>query len=539
MDRRAFLRLAGGLVLGGATSATLAACTNAIPEPNPGTSGTATGAATVTAAPPSPPGSAAGPPTDADWAAFARAIEGSVVRPTNPGYRTARQLFDPRFDAIRPQAVVSCASEADVQRSLAFARAHGIVPTPRGGGHSYAGYSTGTGIVVDVSKLARVSVGGGTAVVGAGTRLVDLYAAIAPHGVAIPGGTCPTVGISGLALGGGQGVVGRKFGLTCDSIRALRMVTASGDIVTCDAGTNADLFWACRGGGGGNFGIVTSFTFATHPIGELTLFSLTWPWPAARDVLSAWQSWGPTAPDELWSDCHLLARSGNPPGPLATSVNGAYVGSSSALSPLLAALQRDVGSAPSHSYVNTESYGAAMMGEAGCSGLSVDQCHLPTQNPAGVLQRQASLAKSDFFDEPIPAGAISSALAALEDRQNDASLPTTGGVLFDAYGGAINRVAPDATAFVHRRQLFLGQYFTNLPNGASDATVAANREWLDGLYATLHPHASGEAYQNYIDPDLTAWEQAYYGSNLPRLEKVKQTYDPDGLFRFPQAIPSG
>ncbi len=480
-----------------------------------------------------------GPPTEADWAAFVSTIRGSVIRPTNPGYRSARQLFDPRFDAVRPQAVVSCASESDVQRSLAFARAHGIVPTPRGGGHSYAGYSTGTGIVVDVSKLARVSVGSGTAVVGAGTRLIDLYAAIAPHGVAIPGGTCPTVGISGLALGGGQGVVGRKFGLTCDSVRAVRVVTAAGDVLDCDTTTNADLFWACRGGGGGNFGVVTAFTFATHPIGSLTLFSLRWPWSAARDVLSAWQSWGPTAPDELWSDCHLLARSGNPPGPLAVSVNGAFVGSSSGLSPLLAALQHEVGSPPSSSSVNTEPYGAAMMGEAGCSGLSDDQCHLPTRNPAGVLQRQASLAKSDFFDAGIPVGAISSALSALEDRQNDPRLTTTGGVLFDAYGGAINRVAPGATAFVHRRQLFLGQYFANLPNGASGASVTANGNWLGSLYATLHPDASGEAYQNYIDPDLTDWQQAYYGSNLARLEMVKRAYDPDGILRFPQAIPLG
>ena len=188
--------------------------------------------------------------------------------------------------------------------------------------------------------------------------------------------------------------------------------------------------------------------------------------------------------------------------------------------------------------MNTESYGAAMMGEAGCSGLTVPQCHLPSQNPAGMLQRQASVAKSDFFGAPIPASAATGIVRALEQRQNDPSLTTTGGILFDAYGGAINQVAPGARAFVHRDELFVGQYFGNLPNGAPRATIAANRTWLDGLYAGLHPHASGQAYQNYIDPDLADWQGAYYGSNLARLRRVKRAHDPDGLFRFAQGIPA-
>jgi FAD/FMN-containing dehydrogenase len=316
-------------------------------------------------------------------------------------------------------------------------------------------------------------------------------------------------------------------------------VTAGGDILTCDAVSNPDLFWACRGGGGGNFGVVTRFTFATQPMGDLTLFSLSWPWAAAADVLAAWQSWGPSAPDELWSDCHLLARSGDPPGPLKASVNGAFVGTSGTLSPHLAALRGAVGSEPSSSSVDTESFGAAMMGEAGCSHLSVAQCHLPTQNPAGVLKREGAVAKSDFFASPIPASAATDAIAAMEHRQADATLSTTGGVLFDAYGGAINRIAPAATAFVHRREMFVAQYFANLPTGASKGTVAANGAWLNGLYGTLHAHASGHAYQNYIDAELADWKEAYYGSNLARLELVKRTYDPDGVFRFAQGISPG
>ena len=153
-----------------------------------------------------------------------------------------------------------------MQRSIAFVRAHDLPIAARSGGHSYAGYSTGTGLVCDVTAMHRVTVNGaaGTATVGAGARLIDLYAALAPHGVCVPGGSCPTVGIAGLTLGGGQGVVGRRFGLTCDVLTSLQVVTAAGDLLTCDANEHADLYWACRGGGGGNFGVATSFTFATQ-----------------------------------------------------------------------------------------------------------------------------------------------------------------------------------------------------------------------------------------------------------------------------------
>ncbi len=542
MDRREFLRLAGRAAILGAVGVGVAACPSN-PTPRPTTGGPTGSPSTPTGStgPPSssPMESEAGPPTDADWAALRGSLTGSLVLPSDPGYTTARELFQPRFDAVRPQAVVLCATESDVQHAVAFARTHGIVPTPRAGGHSYAGYSTGTGIVVDIGRLDRVVVGRGSVAVGAGARLIDLYAAIAPVGVAVPGGTCPSVGVAGLALGGGQGVVGRKLGLTCDAMTSVRMVTAAGDLITCDERSNADLFWASRGGGGGNFGIATGFELRTTPIGDVTLFSLHWPWAAAADVLGAWQAWGPDAPQELWSDCHLLARAGDPPGPLSSSVNGVLIGSAAALAPLLSDLRRAVGTEADHSYTSTLSYGAAMTAEAGCSGMTIEQCHLPNQNPGGLLRRASSLARSDFFAQAIPGDAIDAAVRAIAARQGDPGLGTTGGVLFDAFGGAINLVAPAATAFVHREQRFLAQYFANLPDPASSSTLRANQAWLDGLYGTLHPRASGEAYQNYIDPSLAGWDRAYYGSNLTRLLATKESVDPEGLFRFPQGLRTG
>ncbi|MGH9121986.1 MAG: FAD-binding oxidoreductase, partial [Acidimicrobiales bacterium] len=151
-------------------------------------------------------------------------------------------LYDPRFDYLEPAAVAYCDTSDDVARCVDFATSHGITPVPRAGGHSYGGYSSGSGLVVDVSRMSSVAVGPGTATIGAGARLIDVYAALAPRGVSIPGGSCPTVGLAGLVLGGGQGVVGRTYGLTCDVLESLNLVTADGTQRRCDPATNADLY---------------------------------------------------------------------------------------------------------------------------------------------------------------------------------------------------------------------------------------------------------------------------------------------------------
>ena len=280
MDRREFLRRTGRVALGASTLPLVAACTQSPPAPSP-----THALPTVTPPTGSLSPSVAGPVTPAEWQSFTQSQTGPVLRPGQSGYVTAKQLFQPRFDSAHPQAVVECASVADVQRAIAFARAHAIPIAPRSGGHSYAGYSTGPGMVIDVGKLSRITVNRahGTVTVGAGARLIDIYSAVAAAGVAIPGGTCPTVGIAGLALGGGQGVVGRKLGLTCDAMTSVQVVMADGKVLNCDAHHNPDLFWACRGGGGGNFGIVTSFTFATHPLTSLVTFTLDWPWADAHE----------------------------------------------------------------------------------------------------------------------------------------------------------------------------------------------------------------------------------------------------------------
>ncbi|MGW4794448.1 FAD-binding oxidoreductase, partial [Nonomuraea sp. NPDC004297] len=290
-----------------------------------------------------------------DWAVLRGRLAGTLVLPGDAGYAAARRLYNPAYDHIRPQAVAYCAGAADVSACLAFARASGVPVTSRSGGHSYAGWSTGTGLVIDVSRMNAVAHSGGRATVGAGARLIDVYDRLARRGVSIPAGTCPTVGIAGLTLGGGIGVVSRKYGLTCDVLESVRLVTADGRVLTCDAGHHAGLYWACRGGGGGNFGVAVSFTFRTHPASDLTVFFLRWPWARAGAAVRAWQSWAPSAPDELWSSLRL----GRGTGGLEVEVTGVHTGSRAEAERLLAPFAGKAGR-PSSRSVRTVSYLDAM-----------------------------------------------------------------------------------------------------------------------------------------------------------------------------------
>jgi FAD/FMN-containing dehydrogenase len=538
--RRAFLRFAaaaGGASLLSSCSGSSGSSSAAGGNPGTSAAGTAAGGAADSAgsAAAGRTATASGPPSAADWTALAKDLSGSLVRPGEAGYTTAKELFDPRFDSLHPAGVAYCRNPHDVTTCLAFVRKYRLPVAARCGGHSYAGWSSTSGLIVDVTKMAGVSVSGGTATVGAGTRLIDFYNGLTAHGRAVPGGSCPTVGIAGLTLGGGVGVVSRAYGLTSDNVQSLQIVTADGQVRTCNASTNSDLFWACRGGGGGNFGVVTSFTFGTHPVGDIILFFLSWPWSQAARVISAWQSWAPHAPDELWSNLHLAAAPGG--SVPSIQVGGTYIGSVSAAYAQLQKLYAAVGSDPSSPFLESTTWLHAMLVEAGCASLSVDQCHLPTQNPSGQLSRASEYAKSDFFTKPLSSHGIGVLLSGVESLQQVSGAPGgAGGIAFDAMGGAVNRVAPGATAYVHRDALFQAQYTTTWAVGSAAAGVARQHAWQRSFWQSMRPYASGQAYQNYIDPDLTNWQQAYYGANYTRLTQVKAAYDPDRVFSFPQAV---
>jgi FAD/FMN-containing dehydrogenase len=504
-------------------AALVAACTRA----------TSASTTTTSAAPTTPPTATVSVSAKLPWDELAASLDGRLIRPGTAGYPVARLAYDPQFDDVRPRAIVMATTSRDVARTILFARDHSLAFAARCGGHSYGGYSLSDGIVIDVSEMATVRTAAGIATIGAGAKVIDVAAGVAARGVVIPVGTCPTVGISGLTLGGGQGIVGRRFGLTCDSLRAATAVLADGRIVTCDAANEPDLFWALRGAGGGNFGVVTSFTFSSHPLAGITAFSLSWPWSDAEDVVGAWQAWGPGAPAALWSSCRIRWIPGTGP---TVSVSGAWSGPPSALSSQLDELAAASRHAPSRSTVTMSPLDAARY-FAGCSSYSIDECRLTEEG--GRLAREGSLAKSDFFDRAIGAAVVRAALDLIDSRGSAAALaPQTAGVLFDAWGGRIAAVAPDATAFPHRDAAFLAQEFVTFHGPITDATLAANRRWLTNLWRALRPAASGFAYVNYIDPELRRWLHAYYGDNLARLVDVKRRYDPDDVFRFAQSIPT-
>jgi FAD/FMN-containing dehydrogenase len=523
VKRRVFLGAAAG---GVAAVAVPGVAQAGVPRPRPpigkGT-GTGFGARTT-------PG-----PTPADWTALAHDLAGPLVRPGDRSYTVDHFLFDPRFDGIHPAGIAYVKSAHDVGTCLAFVRKFGIKFAARSGGHSYAGWSSSTGLIIDVENLKGVQISGTTANVGAGTRLIDFYNGLAAHGRAVPGGSCATVGIAGLVLGGGVGVTGRAYGLACDKLASLNIITADGKALTASPSQHSDLYWACRGGGGGNFGVATWFQFNTVPAPKPVVFFLSWPWSKAARVIAAWQSWAPTAPDAMWSNLHLAAAPGGRTPTI--QVGGCYLGSISGAANLLDRLYAKVGSNPSSHFLNQFSFVNAMLLEAGCLSIGYQACHLPWYASGGKLNRQPQLAKSGYFSRPLSSAGISTLLRGIQALQSvRGAAGGVGGVAFDAMGGAINRVSPTATAFVHRNALFGAQYTTDWTNGAAAAGINNQHAWLRSFWASTQPFANGQAYQNYIDPDLTNWQQAYYAQNYKRLQTVKKTYDPTRLFNFPQAI---
>jgi FAD binding domain/Berberine and berberine like len=511
IDRRSFLLATASGAAGVAVAA--------------GTSGAAEGATPVPEDVPS--GASA-----AQWARFASTLTGHLVRPGMPSYATSKLLYDPRFDGLAPVGLAYCATPSDVARTIAFGRSHGYRLAVRSGGHSYAGYSSGTGrLVIDVTSMAGVvpaAAPGATARVGAGARLIDVYNTLGHAGQLVPGGSCPTVGVAGLTLGGGVGVFARRYGLAADNVTALTVVTADGVVRTCSASRDQALYWACRGGGGGNFGVVTSFEFSTHQMPDVTLFTYDFDWDAAHDVLGAWQHWTRAVNPAVWSNCQLLSGAGTSSVRVAGVSCASTAQTAAWLAPLLAQVR------PAYSFVGPEAYQRAMMIEAGCSGLTVAACHLDT-HPPGVLSRQAFVASSSYVAAPMRDARLAAVVSVVDDLAAELRA-LGGGLVFDALGGRVNQVPPTATAFVHRDFLCSIQSSFSWSTVTPSSQIRAGSAWLARVRSAVYDPATG-AYQNYIDPTLPEWPHAYYGENLPRLMSVKRAVDPDRVFSFAQSIP--
>jgi FAD/FMN-containing dehydrogenase len=433
-----------------------------------------------------------------DLAEFGKSLDGELFSPGSPGYDAIRRPVNPAYREIRPRLVVACRSVSDVVGALRYATAAGDRIVPRGGGHCFAGRSSTDGIVLDLSGLDGIYVAAdGAATIGAGARLAQVYAALHTYGRTLPAGCGPNVGITGLTLGGGIGLLGREHGLTCDRLAGAQVVLPSGTVVDCDRDHEPDLFWALRGAGGGQFGVVTSLRLDTVPEPVTTRIEAHWPDIALEDLVDAWQAWAPDAPDGLTVNLTLDAEPG---APVRATLFGAATLEESPTRELVAELTGRAGVTPA---------------------VELLPYHRLKQAFADPRGDRAVRLRSEFFSHPMSGRTLASLLAQLDSSRTRGRRQ----LAFTAMGGAYNRVAEDATAFAHRSERFLLEHIGD----AADP-------WVDRSWATAHADGSGRVYPNFPDPALDDWAAAYHAGNYPRLAAVKNAYDPDRFFDFPQAI---
>ncbi len=446
-----------------------------------------------------------------DRHALARAVTGSVVMPGDADYDATRTVWNAMIDR-KPAAIVRCVSEADVVAALGFAGERGLPISVRGGGHHIAGTSVcDGGLVIDLStlKAVAVDVAARRAVVEPGALLADVDAATLAHGLATPLGINSTTGVAGLTLGGGFGWLTRLHGLTIDNLVAARVVGADGVVRRASLDEHPDLFWAIRGGGG-NFGIVTAFTFALHPIApEVLAGLLVFPMARCREILMAYRAFAEDAPDAL--NAWVVLRKAPPLPFLPPEIHGQDV--------VVVALF----------YAGDPVAGASHVDRLRAFGPRLGEHVGPV--PYGAWQQAfdpllapgaRNYWKSHNFTE-LSDGAIE-ALAGYAGR-----LPSDHSEIFVALlGGAAGRVPAAATAYVGRDARLVVNVHARWEDPAGDDACVS---WARAFYQAAAPFASAGAYVNFMTGDESARVPAAYGENYARLVDLKRRFDPDNVFR--------
>jgi FAD/FMN-containing dehydrogenase len=444
------------------------------------------------------------------------ALQGQLLFPGSADYDTARSIWNAMIDR-KPAMIARCATPDDVAAAVRFATTHDLLLSVRGGGHNIAGNAVcDSGLMIDLSTMKAVQVNPQTrtARVGPGATLGDVDAATQAHRLATPTGINSTTGIAGLTLGGGFGWLSRSLGLTIDNLISADVVTAAGNRVTTNAAEHPDLFWAIRGGGG-NFGVVTSFEFRLHPIGPDVLSGLViHPLDAARDVLRFYREVIKTAPDEF--ACWFVMRQAPPLPFLAPEWHGREI--------LVLAM----------CYAGDVAKGAAVAQPLRAFGRPV----------ADVVAPHPFTAWQAILDPLLTPGARnywkSHDFVALDDGLIDVLIqharaipdPQTE-IAFAQLGGAVSRVAADATAYTHREAQFVLNVHGRWADPTKDAECVA---WARRLFDAAAPFATGGVYVNFLTQEESARIPAAYGSNYARLAAIKKQYDPDNVFRVNQNI---
>ena len=437
---------------------------------------------------------------DKAWQALRERLSGGLLRPTDRGYDALSRPNNLRYAATRPAGIARCRSVEDVRAAILWAREAGVQPVVRSGGHSYAGFSQTDGLLLDVSPMSAITFdrSSGVATVAGGARNAHVG-----------------VGAAACLLGGGVGFNMRAYGMGCDLMTETEMVTAAGEVVTADARRNEDLFWASRGIGGGNLGVHTAFRLKTFAVRELCMFRIDWSAQAGGVVAALLEALA-KAPERLGSKITMLASAPERAGEgvrLAVNLLGQLNGPADELRDLLAPIYRIA--APAREIIEVKPYWEA-------------QLRLSEDGSDGRYQE-----RSRYMTHAEALGALPELLERLT-RFPGLSLPAE--AKFFHTGGAINRLAPDETAFVHRRNDWLFTLEIGWTEAEDAAAVERALAWQANVYGEISRRTAGGAYQNFVDPSLDAAADAYYGANLPRLRAIKAKYDPDNLFRFAQSV---
>ena len=462
-------------------------------------------------------------------------LQGYIVLPSDPAYNTDRMLFNPLFDAY-PSMIVYCMVESDVAIALQLAQ-QGTAPfTVRSGGHCTAGFSAGSGVLIDVSNLNSVYIDtdAPSATVGCGLNFGNFRAALAPYGLHVPGGECDDVCIGGYVQGGGYGFTSVTYGMNCDNVESMRVMLADGSIVTANGGQNADLWWAVRGGTGGNFGVLLTVTYQLRPLGNVFGWAIIWPLSNEPEIENATaalmllqqQYMRTAASPNLNIQVSLCYQPGIvgglplPPAPMYPylMVRGVWVGNSddgtAAITPLAA------------------SPGAVVQwtNETDFDTLNASLLNVPygmpcfaTGTPMPFEDKASRIVSRDWTEEE-----WRSLLDYFVTTPNPYSY-----FYMEFYGGAINAYPTWGSAFVHRDAVFnavLDVFWWE------EADRAASQAFLVGWMDLMEPLYNGHVYQNYPRLDDPNYAYKYWGDAQASLWDVKQKYDPGNVFTFAQAV---
>ena len=437
---------------------------------------------------------------------FLTAFRGAVIQDGDADYESARRIWNASIDK-RPGLIVRCSGLADVITAVRFARDHGLLVAIRGGGHNVGGRSLcDGGVVIDLSRMKGIHVDPATrrALVQPGVLLGELDRETHVFGLAVPTGVVSKTGVAGLTLGGGVGWLARKYGLTCDNVLSFELVTAEGEVLRATADEHSDLFWALRGGGG-NFGVVTSFEYRLHPVSQVLGGLIIHPRDQATDLLKFYRSFTTSAPDELAAYAALMhTPDGLPVVAIAACYSGALAEGERLLAPL-------------------RSFGTPIVDAVQPMPFPVMQTLFDAAVPDGNQNYWKSTFLRDLSDE---------AIQVIVGYANRATSPMTA-VLVEQYGGAASRVAKGDTAFAQRH----GEYDLGiLTQWANPAESTRHIEWTRDFADAMVPFRSGDYLLNFLGDETEDTIKASFGSNYARLVEVKRKYDPANFFRVNQNV---